>query len=196
MSPTDLHGIAQTLLHQAEEKGFIVPRDIRAALTAAKLDDDLWKDVLTLLGPALSLRNGRYHFVSPGLARMRARAHQDQRHQRAIQRSVRQLIRQYHKTACEIERRAQARIELVRPVQILTSDNRTLNLLTRDISTTGLRLLGSHQLQGQRIQVWIPPPTEGRPAFCYSVQMLWSALVADGLYESGGMFLELVAEQG
>jgi hypothetical protein len=194
MRLTDLQPIAQAVLDRAQQNGFVVPRDIRAALAAGKLKESRWKEVLELLGPSLDLRDGRYHFVSRGLSRMRERAHQDQRHQQAIRRCVSRLIRICQRVEVPVERRGQSRMELIRPVQVLTEDGRTLHVLTRDLSASGIRLLGAQPLHGQRVRVWIPPPGKGRQAYCFLVRMLWSALVADDLYESGGVFLELLED--
>jgi hypothetical protein len=124
---------------------------------------------------------------------MRVRVRRDQRQQRRLGAAVRFLIRQKRALdAVYVERRQQPRIDFVCPVEVQTEDGRIINLLSRDISVSGVRLIGSRSFQGQKVRVWIPRPDNNAERCCFLVHMLWSAGVADGIIESGGIFLDLV----
>jgi hypothetical protein len=60
--------------------------------------------------------------------------------------------------------------------------------LTRDISNTGIRFLGTRSLLGQRLKVEIGAPDES--AVSFTVRIVWTCEVGDQLYENGGVFLE------
>lgn len=192
MSQIKLRGIANKVVRRAQHQGFVVPRDIRAELSEAGMAETLWKDVLELSRSSLRYRHGRYYFLPTGTANMRVRVHQEQAHLRTIRQAVRRLIRQYHSEYAARERRSRPRIDLIQPIQVQTEDRRVLNLLSRDISLNGVRLLGTYQLMGQKIRVWIPRPGKESETYCFLVQILWSAAVGDNLFENGGMFLELL----
>ncbi|MBY0526182.1 MAG: hypothetical protein K2R98_22500 [Gemmataceae bacterium] len=193
MSRTDLKGVVDAVQRRAQRQGFVVPREIRAELMEAGLNDSLWKDVLALAGSSLNCRHGRYYYVPAGPSRMRVRVRHDHVHLRHLQRAVRWLIRQQRAVeAVHVERRSHRRMHFVCPVQVETADHRVLNLVSREISVSGIRLLGTMALQGQRVRVWIPRPENSADRCCFLVQMLWSAVVGDGLCESGGVFLELI----
>lgn len=193
MSRTSLQRIAEAVRRRAQREGYVVPRQVRAELSEAGLADDRWKDVVALVGPSLSYRHGRYYYVPVGPSRMRVRVRRSLRQQQEIDRAVRRLIRQQRATeAVMIERRSTRRIHFVAPVELHTVDHRVLHLLTREISTSGIRLIGSCCLQGQKVQLWVPRPGEDTETYAFTVQILWSAAVADGLYENGGVFLDMV----
>jgi hypothetical protein len=186
MSQTDLHGIAQAVTRRAQRQGFILPREVREELELAGLDDALWKEVVALARSALHYRQGRYYYVTA----LSARAREEQRHQQAIHRTIRQLIRQHRKSAAQDERRQQDRIDFIQPLKVRTDDERELTLLSRDLSTTGIRLIGTRSLLGQKIRVLLPRG-EGQGPWCFLVRILWTCAVGDDLFENGGSFLEL-----
>jgi hypothetical protein len=186
MSQTDLQGIAQAVTRRAQRQGFILPREVREELQLAGLDDGLWKDVLALTRSTLRYRQGRYYYVSALSARVR----EEQRHQQAIHRTVRQLIRQHKQSAGQDERRQQDRIDFILPLKVRTDDEREMTLLSRDLSTTGIRLIGTRSLLGQKIRVLVPRG-EGAEPWCFLVRILWTCAVGDNLFENGGSFLEL-----
>jgi hypothetical protein len=141
----------------------------------------------------LRYRHGRYYFLSAGTANMRVRVHQDRAHLHSIRHAVRQLIKQYKSARVQHERRARPRIDLVQPIRVQTNDRRILNLLSRDISLTGVRLVGAYELMGEKLRVWIPRPDKDGDTYCFLVQILWSAPVGDHLFECGGIFLEALS---
>src|SRR5437764_621922 len=107
MSQTDLLGIANNVVRRAQRQGFIVPREIREAVSQAGVADKQWKDVLALAKPSLSYRHGRYYYT-PGVSE---RVRQEQENQRSVQHVIRQLIRQYNEAIRPVERREQDRID-------------------------------------------------------------------------------------
>jgi len=185
---TDLQAVAATVLRRAQRQGFIVPREVREELSGAGLSEDLWKEVVGLARPTLTYRKGRYYYASP----VSARVEQEKEQQRVIQRAVRQLIRQHRAAAARIERRQHDRIDFIQPVRVSTEDRREMTLLSRDISTTGLRLIGTRSLLGQKVRVMIPRGQDAAPR-CFLVRIVWTCAVGDTLFENGGTFLEVVA---
>ncbi|MBV9124861.1 MAG: PilZ domain-containing protein, partial [Planctomycetes bacterium] len=143
--------------------------------------------------PQLNFRQGRYYYVPA----VRANMLQGQRHQQSMQRAIRRLVRE-HKLVADLqnERRRQGRVQFVHPVTVHTADNRVLRFLSRDISVSGLCLIGSCNLLGQRVLVQVPGANSGGPALCFRVQILWTHEVGDNLFENGGIFLKLVSEEG
>jgi len=195
MSRMSLQRIADAVRRRAQREGYVVPRQVRAELTQAGLADSQWKSVVQLIGPSLTYRNGRYYYVPAGTSRMRVRVRRDQRQQREIDRVVRRLIRQQRAAeAVMIERRSTKRISFVQSVEVQTSDQRTLRWVTREVSLSGIRLIGNCSLQGQKVQVWIPRPDKAEETYGFVVQILWSSEVGDGLHENGGVFVEMAPE--
>jgi hypothetical protein len=192
MSRTSLQRIADAVRRRAQRDGFVVASQVRAELTEAGLADSQWKNVVKLIGSSLSYRNGRYYYVPSGPSRMRVRVRQDQRRNRAIDRVVRRLIREQRQAeAVMIERRASKRISFVQPIEVRTADGRCLRWVTREVSVSGIRLIGNENLQGQKIQIWVPRPDKTEETYGFVVQVLWGCEVGDGLYENGGVFLEM-----
>jgi hypothetical protein len=187
MIMTDLQGVANTVVRRAQRQGFVLPREVREEVTHAGVAEALWKDVLALARPSLSYRQGRYYYTAAVTERML----REQRLQRGIQRAVRQLIRQHKQTASRKERRGQDRIDFIQPVQVITEDQREFTLLSRDLSTTGIRLIGTRSLLGQKVRVQIPG-TEHDERCCFLVRVLWTCAVGDELFENGGTFLEML----
>jgi hypothetical protein len=192
MSRIDLEGIVTLVLRRAHSQGSIGAREIREELELAGLSPVLWKDVLAQARPSLRYRQGRYHFVPPSATHLRKRARQEQSQSRAIRKAARQLIRLYRSVPVASERRVHARIQMVLPLQVQTERRRLLRMLSRDISVTGIRLLGNCPLLGQKVRVCIPFPTAGGESYCFLVHVLWSVPVGDGLVENGGAFLDLL----
>jgi len=191
--PTDLTRVVDAVRRRAQSQSFVVARDIRGELASAGLAESQWKDVVARMGAALDCRRGRYYYVPPGPSRMRIRVRRDYQQQRRLGAAVRFLIRQKRALdAVHVERRLQPRIDFVCPVQLQTEDGRVTNLVSRDISITGVRLIGTRGFQGQKVRIWIPRPDNNAERCCFLVHMLWSAGVAEGIIESGGIFLDLV----
>jgi len=188
MSLTDLQGIAEHVINRARVQGFVVPREIRAALAEAGWPETQWKDVLALAQAFLHYRHGRYYYISVANARPR----NDQIQQRDIQQAVRQIIHEYRVKTTDVERRQHGRVPFVQPTKILTPDHREIQLLSRDISPTGIRLIGTRNLQGQKVRVLVPRQDGGGGHWCFLVQILWSSQIGENLVEHGGVFLELL----
>lgn len=192
-SAASLVQVEEAVRRCAQSQGFVVRREIRDELARAGLAETLWKDVVTRMGAALDCRRGRYYYVPPGPSRMRVRVRRDHRQQQRMAAAVRFLMRQKRALdAVHVERRLQPRVDFVCPVQLQTEDRRVVNLLSHDISLSGVRLIGTRGFQGQKVHIWIPRPDNNAERCCFLVHILWSAPVADGLVESGGIFLDLV----
>jgi hypothetical protein len=193
MAPTDLQEIANAVIRRAQRQGSVLPEEVREELTQAGQPDSLWKDVLALARPALSYRDGRYHFV----AAVSARAQEEQQHQQRIRAAVSQLVSRQRASATQVERREQDRVEFVQPVRVRTEDGREFTLLSRDLSAAGIRLVGTRRLLGQKVRVTIPAPEEpaAGPPVCFVVRILWTCAVGDDLFENGGTFLDALPEE-
>lgn len=103
-----------------------------------------------------------------------------------IAEAVRRLTEQYQEQRRKVERREQGRVDFIQQVQILLEDGREYGMLTRDLSSTGLRLIGTRRLLGQRVTVRVPLDT-GHVDF--QVRILWTCPVGEDLVENGGTFL-------
>lgn len=182
---TDLHGIASAVIRRAERQGYVVSRDIRAELAAAGLPEDRWKEVVALARDSLSLRSGRYHYINP----LPARPHPQQQQRQAIREAIRHLLDGHRQTAARDNRRQEERVDFLHPVTVRTEDGRELQLLSRDLSPTGIRLIGTRSLLGQKVRVLLPAAEGGEPC-AFLVRILWTGAVGDGLFENGGTFLE------
>jgi hypothetical protein len=186
MIATSVQEIADQVARRAQRQGFVVPREIREELTRAGLDGALWKEVLTQARAALSYKRGRYYYQVPVSDRVR----QEQSQQRDIQRAVRELIQQYQAAAGRVERREQDRVDFIQQVKVRTEDQREFTLLSRDISSTGIRLISGRRFLGQKLRVLIPGAVSAQP-WSFVVRILWTCAVGDELFENGGTFMEV-----
>ncbi len=182
---SNLKGVADAVICRAQRQGSLSPDDLKDELTRAGLPDDSWEDVLSMCRRSLRHRQGRYHYTP---ARGRSEA---EKQQLVMRRSVRQLIRR-HKQAQRLERRGQDRLDFIQQVRVQTEDLRELHLLSRDLSMTGIRLIASRSLLGQKIRVFLG---EGADACTLTVRILWACAVGDNLFENGGMFLETAEDE-
>ena len=192
MKPNDLQNIADAVVQRAEKQGFILPRQVREQLVEAGLSGALWKDVVALARPSLRYHGGRYYHAASVSERMLREQDQLQ----AIRRAVRQIVRAHRATERTVERREQHRVDFVQPVKVQAEDGREFTLLSRDLSVTGIRLLGTRRLLGQRVRVLVPLPggtVPGQPQVVWSflVRILWTCAVGDDLFENGGTFIEV-----
>jgi hypothetical protein len=186
MISANLQGVADQVIRRAQRQGYVVPREVRELLVQFGLSDGLWKEVLALASPALKHRRGRYYYhapVSPRVAR-------EQSHQSDIRQAIRHLIRERRIAASRVERREQDRIDFIQPVEVRTEDGRNFTMLSRDLSTTGIRLIGTRRLLGQKVHVLIPD-AHGAGAWSFLVRILWTCPVGEDLIENGGAFLEV-----
>jgi len=103
---------------------------------------------------------------------------------------VHDLVGQYRRVAALHERREADRIMFLQPVTVRLEDDEIHQVVTKDISASGIRLLGSRDLLGQKVRVTLPRP-EGLPCE-FVVRVVWTCRVGDDLYENGGVFLELL----
>ena len=177
--------VAEAVGRRAQRQGYVVPRDIRAELQAAGLPEDQWKDVLAQLKQSLNYRQGRYYHV----AALSPRLHQEQEQQRLIGKLIRKLIKEQRDAAKTRERRGQTRVDFLQPVKVRTEDGSEFTLLSRDLSTTGIRLVGTRRLLGHKVRVTLTP-RDGSP-MTMVVRILWTCAVGEDLFENGGNFLEL-----
>jgi hypothetical protein len=186
MISTNLAGVAELVIRRAQRQGFIVPREIRSVLTEAGISESLWKDVLAVARPSLAYRKGRYYYTAP----VSDRVLQEQTQQRGIQKTIRQIIRQVKNAAAEVERREQERVDFIQPVKVRTEDQREYTMLTRDLSPTGIRLIGTRRFLGQKILVSIPGG-DGAASWDFVVRVLWTCAVGEDLVENGGTFIDM-----
>src|SRR5262245_26394657 len=147
-----LQEVADAVVRRAQRQGHVVPRDIRGELKLAGLPEDEWKKVTALAKGSLNYRQGRYYAV----AAVSPRLHEQQEQQRRIDKAVRKLIKTYRDSSKEQERRGQVRVDYVQPVRVQTEDGKSFTLLSRDISPTGIRLVGARRLLGAKVRVFLP----------------------------------------
>jgi hypothetical protein len=186
MISTNLQGVAELVTRRARRQGFVVPNEVREELTLAGVPETMWKDVIALARPTLSFRKGRYYYSPPVSDRVR----REQTQQRDVVKVIRQLIRHHRQEAKEFERRGEDRYDFVQTVKVVTEDHRELTLISRDLSSTGIRLVGTHRLLGQKVRVQIPRPGSDEP-WSFIVRILWTCAVGEDLVENGGSFLEV-----
>src|SRR5439155_3013364 len=131
--------------------------------------------------------HGRYHRLHPVSERIQL----VQSQQEAAQAALRQIMAHHRKDARAQERREQERIEFVHSLRVETEDNRTFHVLSRDLSTTGVRLISTRSFLGQKVRVTMPRWEKAGP-WTFSVRVLWTCAIGDDLFENGGAFLELL----
>jgi hypothetical protein len=185
MAESSLQPIADAVTRRARRQGFVTPRDIRSELTLAGMPEARWKDVLALTRAQLNYRQGRYYHTRT----VSARLFQERVQQQAIEKAIRKVIRQHRAALRQRERRGQVRSDFIQPVKVHTDSGAICNLVSRDLSTTGIRLLGTVQLLGQKVKVELPQGAD--TPLLLTVRILWTCAVGDGLFENGGSFLGL-----
>ncbi len=188
MTPPDLQSVADSVLRLAKRQGFVLSRDVRSELRMAGLPEEPWKDVIVLIHASLVHRQGRYYHKEAFGPRLQ----KEHAQQQAIQKVIRKLIRQHRSRGKGDERRGQARVDFIQPVKIRTEDGTEATLMSRDLSATGVRLLGTKRLLGQKVQLDLPSGTGD--AICrLLVRILWTCAVGDDLFENGGSFVEMLS---
>jgi hypothetical protein len=181
----EMQRIVNRVCCRASRQGYLLGQEVRDELAAAGLPGALWVDVVSLARDMLNNRDGCQCY--PTVA---SSSGQEQDRQRQLQRAVRELIRDY-RSCTDQERRRHKRLHgAIQPVQVETEDGRKSTLLSCDLSTHGIRLIGPKTLLGQKLRITLPTraATEQR---CFVVQIVWSKLVSDGLYENGGAFSDI-----
>lgn len=182
MTATNLQPVADLVVLRAKDQGHVLAREVREELSRAGIDESFWKDVLALARASLSYRKGRYYYSPPVSERVRA----EQSQQSAIAAAVERLTQQQRERR-NVERREQGRADFIHPVLVMTEDGRQFTLISRDLSATGIRLIGTRRLLGQKVRVRI---TLGEPVE-FIVRILWTCPVGDDLVENGGSFLSV-----
>ena len=104
--------------------------------------------------------------------------------------AVRQAVEFYQASRRKAERREKGRVDFVQTVQVRTEDGKSFTVLTRDLSETGIRLVGTRPLRGQLITVLVPV---GATSIEFKVRILWTCPVGEDLVENGGSFLSALA---
>jgi hypothetical protein len=190
MTLISLAQVAEAVVRRAQRQGYVLSRDVRAELRLAEQPEGKWKEVLELARETLVLRQGRYYHkdaYSPRLEQERAQ-------QQVIQKAIRVIIKEHRARHRQDERRGDARIDFIQPVKVQTEDGKEYNLLSRDLSVTGARLLGPHRLLGQKVYLLLPQ-NQGQTPCRLLMRILWTCAVGDNLFENGGNFLQLVEEE-
>jgi len=180
-----LQDVADAVLERAQREGFVRATEIREELRRAGAAVGRWKEVVALARASLTFRRGRYYYVSP----VRERLQQEQRQLEQAIRAARQLVEQCRAAASKVERRGEDRIDFIQPVTVKTEDGRTYKLVSRDLSTSGMRLIGTRSLLGQKLRVSIEPTKETK-GWNFVLRILWTCSIGDGLFENGGTFVE------
>jgi len=186
MLATSVQEIADQVTRRAQRQGFIMAHEVREEVARAGCDEPLWTEVLKLARSSLCFRRGRYYYQAPVSDRVR----HEQSRQRDIHRAVRQLVKQYKALASQVERREQDRVDFIQQVKVRTEDGQEFTLLSRDLSPTGIRLIGSRRFLGQKLHLRIPGRIPSQP-WTFLVRILWTCAVGDDLYENGGAFVEV-----
>ncbi len=186
MISVNLQGVADLVVRQAQRNGYILPRQVRTVLSEAGLCESMWKDVLAVARSSLTYRKGRYYYRVPVSDRVR----REQEQQNGILKAVREIIHRY-RSGDFVERREEDRIDFVQPVKVKTEEGHEYTLLTRDLSSTGIRLIGTRRFLGQKIQVSIPVARDATK-WVFVVRILWTCAVGDDLIENGGAFVEVI----
>jgi hypothetical protein len=185
--PSTIQDVANTVVRRAQRQGYVVPRDIRAELALAGLPEDKWKEVVALSRESLNYRQGRYYHISSVSPRLQHEENQRQ----LIQRAVRRFIKAVRDSAAKPERRQEDRVVFIHPVKVEMEDGRQYTLLSRDMSPTGIRLIGTKRLLGHKVRVFLPLGEKAEPLVLLA-RVLWTCSVGDDLVENGATFLEVV----
>ncbi len=181
MMTANLQSTVEAVLERAQRQGSVTPEDLQDELTRAGVPEEMWEEVLMLCRRSLRKRQERRHHVSAA----RSRSAQERQRQ-AVRRAVRGIIRR-HKSAQEVERRGNDRIDFIQQVRLVAEDGREHHLLSRDLSTTGIRLIATRSLLGQKARLYIG---QGQETCALVVRVLWTCSVGDDLFENGCVFLE------
>ncbi len=174
----------------AEQKGYDVPRDIRAELDRAKLDESRWKEIVELLRESLHYRQGRYYVIRAEGSPRLEREHQLQQRVR----DVLQKVLESPATDAPSERRQEERTPYTRPITIQTEDRQEFTVLSQDLSASGIRFIANRTFLGKKLSVLLRGVDETAPAVTLVVRILWATQVSEGLFENGGAFLDLLSE--
>lgn len=183
-----LSDVASAVMRRSQQNGFVTPNEIRGELIQLGLSPIRWKEIVDLVKPALTLRHGKYYYLPAQSPTMQV----EQKRQQDIHQSIKRLVRHYKKAARLVERRGSDRHDFIETVTVQAEDGKEHRLLSRDLSPSGIRLIGTKRLLGQKVLLTIPDPTSKRLTQ-FVVRILWTCAVGDDLFENGGRFLEIKA---
>ncbi len=186
MASTELQAVADAVLSLAKRQGFVAARDVRAELRIAGLPESAWKDVIAALEGSLVHRQNRYYHK----ASYNPRLNKEHAQQQAIVKVIKRLIKEHKSRSKTDERRGQVRVDFIQQVKVRTEDGKEFALMSRDLSATGVRLLGTKRLLGQKVQLELQ---QGDTPCRLLVRILWTCAVGDELFENGGRFVELLS---
>lgn len=189
MNTTQRKAVTRSVMRRAQRQGSVTPQEIGEELKRAGLPKTRWKDVVAEARTLLTFRDGEYHYVAPDPG-----VEEGQRQQQAIRRAVRQLVRRNRQSADHQDRRREGRVDFIQPVTVQADGGRLFTLLCRDLSPTGIRLIGSRSFLGQRVRVTLSAG-EGEESVSFWVRVLWTCTVGDQLFENGGTFLEVASPE-
>lgn len=182
-----LQKVADSLIRRAQRQGSLVASDAKAELQLHGMPESDWKEALQLAKESLDYRHGRYYPKGAVSRRLET----ELAHQQAIQKIIRRLVKQHRANSKQDERRGQSRISFIQQVTIVGDDGKPHLLLSRDLSPTGIRLIGTRRLLGQKLKLHLPLG-EGSPDCVLLTRVLWTCAVGDDLFENGGTFLEVL----
>ena len=186
MVAAKLKNVNKAVLRRAQKQGYVTEPEIISELKEAGLPRKLSRDVLAEIRPYVTFQGGRYCFIPPDPS-----VREEQLREQAIRRAVRQLVREHRQSADETDRRREGRVDFIEPAKVETEDGRAFAVLCRDISPTGIRLIGARGFLGHKVRVTIAGSQSGE-SVTFVVRILWNCSVGDQLFESGGSFLETV----
>jgi hypothetical protein len=177
--------VSDAVLRLAKRQGFVTARDVRSELRIAGLPESSWKEVIARSRTAFVRRQDRYYYKDA----LSPRLQKEHLQQQQIVKVIKRLIKDHKIRSKTDERRGQARVDFIQPVKIRTEDGKEFGLMSRDLSATGVRLLGTKRLLGQKVQLELP---NGDAPCKLLVRILWTCAVGDDLFENGGTFVELL----
>lgn len=186
MVATKLKHVTKSVHRRAEKQGYVTEPEIIAELKEAGLPRKFSRDVLAEIRPYVTFQGGRYCYTPPDPS-----VREEQLREQAIRRTVRQLIREHRHSADELDRRREGRVDFIQPAKVETEDGRVFTVLSRDLSPTGIRLIGARGFLGQKVRVTVSGSESGE-SVTFLVRILWNCAVGDQLFESGGSFLGMV----
>ncbi|NBO93270.1 MAG: PilZ domain-containing protein [Planctomycetia bacterium] len=104
-----------------------------------------------------------------------------------IHQAVDLITQPYREKIRKLERRESGRVEFFEAVSVVAEYGSSFQMITRDISATGIRLLSTRQILCQVIGVTIQ-------SYHFSVRIIWSYPVTDDMFEYGGKFLDVTCQ--
>src|SRR6266540_4167614 len=150
MVAVKLKNVNKAVLRRAQKQGYVTEPEIISELKEAGLPRKLSRDVLAEIRPYVTFQGDRYCFTPPDPS-----VREEQLREQAIRKAVRQLVREHRQSADETDRRREGRVDFIEPAKVETEDGRAFAVLCRDISPTGIRLIGARGFLGQKVRVTV-----------------------------------------